>query len=66
MRNYEPSTPRVALGLAAAAMTAITMSAFVLVPAKTESYGGSLAMHAPAALTVSCTTDKGERASTKS
>jgi hypothetical protein len=45
MRNYEPSAPRVALGLAAAAMTAITMSAFVLVPAKTESYGGTLAMH---------------------
>ena len=66
MRHYEPSTPRVALGLAAAAMTAITLSAFVLVPAKTESYSDALAMHDPAALTVSCTTDKVDPAPKKS
>ena len=58
MRYFEPSTPRVAFGLAAAAMTAITLSAFVLVPAKTEPYSDALAMHYPAAITISCTMGK--------
>ena len=66
MRQYEPSTPRVAFGLAAAAMTAITLSAFVLVPAKTESYSDALAMRDSAAATVSCKMDNGERAPKKS
>ena len=66
MRHYEPSTPRVAFGLAAAAMTALTLSAFVLVPAKTESYSDALVMRDSAAVTVSCKMDNGERAPKKS
>jgi hypothetical protein len=34
MNGYEPSTPRAALGLTAAAMAAITMGALVVLPAK--------------------------------
>ncbi len=37
MKRYEPSTPRAALGLAAVAMTAITVGALVVLPAKIES-----------------------------
>ena len=37
MNGYEPSTPRAALGLTAAAMTAITIGAMVVLPAKLES-----------------------------
>jgi hypothetical protein len=66
MRHYEPSTPRVAFGLAAAAMTALTLSAFVLVPAKTESYSDALAMRDSAAVTVSCKIDNEERVPKKS
>ena len=66
MRSYEPSTPRVALGLAAAAMSALTLSAFVLVPARTEPYSDSVAMHDPASVTLSCTTNKAEQAPKKS
>jgi hypothetical protein len=34
MNDYEPSTPRAALGLTAVAMAAITMGALVVLPAK--------------------------------
>ena len=37
MNGYEPSTPRVALGMAAVAMTAITMGTLVVLPAKFDS-----------------------------
>ncbi len=36
MRPYEPSTPRFAVGLAAAAMTAITLGVMVVAPAMIE------------------------------
>jgi len=37
MKKYAPSTPRVAAGLTAVAMGAITMGALVVLPAKLES-----------------------------
>ena len=37
MKSYKSSTPRAALGLAAVAMSAITMGAMVVLPAKLES-----------------------------
>ena len=37
MNGYEPSAPRVALGLTAIAMAAITMGALVVLPAKLDS-----------------------------
>ena len=37
LNGYEPSTPRATLGLAAVAMTAITMGALVVLPAKLDS-----------------------------
>jgi len=40
MTHYEPSIPRVALGIAAVAMTAITLGVSVVMPAKMDS-GGS-------------------------
>ena len=40
MNTYEPSIPRAALGLTAAAMAAITIGAFVILPAKFDSAGG--------------------------
>jgi hypothetical protein len=47
MKRYEPSVPRAALGLAAAAMTTITMVSLVALPAKFESQGiGSSALAA--------------------
>ena len=36
MNDYVPSTPRLALGLAAFAMTALTLTALVLLPAEFE------------------------------
>ena len=39
MNGYEPSVPRAALALAAAAMTIITMGALVVLPAQIESAG---------------------------
>jgi len=66
MHSYRPSTPRVALGLAAAAMSALTLSAFVLVPARTEPYSDSVAMRDSGSVTVSCTTNKAEHAPEKS
>ena len=39
MHRYEPSTPRVAFGIAAVAMTAITIGVLVVMPAKMQSDG---------------------------
>ena len=66
MRHYQPSIPRVASGLAAAAMTALTLSAFVLLPAKTDSYSDALVMRDSAVVTVSCKMDNEERVPKKS
>jgi len=39
VNRYEPSTPRAAIGLTAAVMTAITIGAMVVLPAKLDSVG---------------------------
>jgi hypothetical protein len=39
MNGYEPSTPRVALGLTAVAMAVITVGALVVLPAELDSIG---------------------------
>ena len=39
MTHYEPSIPRVALGIAAVAMTAITLGVSVVMPAKMDPGG---------------------------
>jgi hypothetical protein len=41
MNEYKPSTPRVALGLAAVAMAAFTMGALVVLPAQFDSVSAS-------------------------
>jgi len=41
MKTYEPPRPGVAFAFAAAAMTALTMIAFVVLPAELEAAGGS-------------------------
>jgi hypothetical protein len=38
MNRYETSTPRVTLGVAAVAMTAMTLAALVLLPAEMRAY----------------------------
>jgi len=38
MNSYESSTPRVAMGLAAAAMAAMTIGAMVVLPAKLDAF----------------------------
>ena len=38
MRNYEPKTPRAALGLAGIAMSAIVLGALVILPAEMDAY----------------------------
>jgi len=53
MNVYTPDTPRVAFGLAAAAMAAITMALMVVLPAQLEDAGAAeytLAKSAPAPL----------------
>jgi hypothetical protein len=47
-------------------MSTLTMSAFVLVPARTDSYSDTVAMRDPASMTVTCTTDKAEQVPKKS
>ena len=37
MNDYQPSTPRVALGIAAVAITAITLAVAVILPAQMDS-----------------------------
>ncbi len=39
MKRYEPPKPGVAFALAAAALAAMTMIAFVMLPAELESFG---------------------------
>jgi hypothetical protein len=36
MNNYEPNTPRAALGIVAAALTAVTIGALVVAPARLD------------------------------
>jgi hypothetical protein len=51
MNAYRPDTPRAALGLAAAAMAAVTMALMVVLPAELEDAGAAeytLAKTAPA------------------
>lgn len=48
MHRYEMSTPRVALGITAVAMTAITMGVLVVMPARMEAIS-----HEPSMLTAS-------------
>ena len=50
MNRYKPSIPRAACGIAAVAMTAITVGLLVVLPAKMES--GSLEVRTLAASTV--------------
>ena len=38
MNSYETSVPRVTFGIAAAAMTAVTLAVFVLLPAEMRAY----------------------------
>src|SRR5436305_5630686 len=38
MTHYEPSVPRIALGIAAAAMTAITIAVSAILPAQMDSH----------------------------
>ena len=42
MDSYQPSTPRAALGLIAAAMAAITIGAMVVLPATLDSAGAEM------------------------
>ena len=57
MNGYKPSTPRAALGLAAAAMTAIIVGALVVLPAKLESVSaGPDTLAAAKAATTAATT----------
>ena len=44
MNRYEPGTPRTALGLAAIALTALTVGLLVVVPAKMEVSPDALTM----------------------
>lgn len=44
MNRYEPLIPRVAFGIAAVAMTAITIGVSVIMPAKTDSDSPELRM----------------------
>ena len=48
MRRYETSTPRAALGIAAVAMTSITLGALVVMPARLEAGNHDLGMLAAA------------------
>jgi len=48
MNLYQPSTPRFAVGFAAIALSALTISAFVLVPAKVEDGSAEAAILAAA------------------
>jgi len=48
MYDYQASTPRFAVGLAAVALSALTISAFVLVPAKVEDGSAEAALLARA------------------
>jgi len=44
MHRYEPSTPRVTLGIAALAMTAFTVTVLVVMPSRIEAAGTAAGM----------------------
>jgi hypothetical protein len=52
MNNYQSSTPRVALGIAAAAMTAVTFGVFIVMPAMIESAGEGVRTQAVAKVVI--------------
>jgi hypothetical protein len=51
MRRYETSTPRVASGITAVAMTAITIAVLVVMPARMEAHGHEPGMPAASKVT---------------
>ncbi len=57
MNHYEPSVPRVAFGIAAVAMTAITIGMSVIMPAKMDSYSREPRMLAASNVTIPASTD---------
>ena len=57
MNQYEPSAPRVALGIAAVAMTAITIGMSVIMPAKMDSNSREPRMLAASKVTTPVSTD---------
>lgn len=52
MNNYQSSTPRVALGIAAVAMTAVTFGVFIVMPAMVESGGEGVRTQAVAKVVI--------------
>ena len=57
MNRYEPSVPRVAFGIAAVAMTAITIGMSVIIPAKMDSDRREPHMLAASKVTTPASTD---------
>jgi len=64
MNRYEPSIPRVAFGIAAVAMTAITIGVSVIMPAKMDSDSHEPRMLAAPKVTTPASTDVGAGAAT--
>ncbi len=56
MNHYEPSTPRFAVGIAAVAMTAITIGVAVVMPAKMDLGGRELRVLAASKVTTPTST----------
>lgn len=52
MNNYQSSTPRVALGIAAVAMTAVTFGVFIVMPAMIDSGGEGVRTQAVAKVVI--------------
>ncbi|MEO8302919.1 MAG: hypothetical protein ABI724_02255 [Betaproteobacteria bacterium] len=50
MNRYQPSTPRAAIGLAAVAMTVLTIGVAVVLPSEVQSVGGGAATFAAASV----------------
>ena len=57
MNHYEPSVPRVAFGIAAVAMTAITIAVSVIMPSKMDSDSREPRMLAASTVTTPASTD---------
>jgi hypothetical protein len=57
MNNYRSSTPRVALGIAAVAMTAVTFGVFIVMPATIESGGEGVRKEAAAKVVTPAVTE---------
>ena len=57
MNRYEPSSPRVAFGIAAVAMAAITIGASVIMPARMDSDSRELRMLESLEVTAPAATD---------